>query len=251
MVALASLLAFDESLGLVLSRVALVDELVVEVEEARVIFEVVGLPVEEGVELRKVRCILSLTIRLRSMVSMTVHISEVFLSVCHVLAIVDLIELPLAIPDLPGISRANSGVLAEVGTDEGSIAATVVLADQHLGHSSDSDKVKNAPAACHSAIVRVLGHPENAHKGTAEPAKVRDATSTRPEALQLSPILEAHVIGEQVTHIAVAILMDVVVFEAIVLDLHFREPRTARDLAHAAKVAHGAELIQHFLCRLI
>jgi len=107
-------LLLDEVLGLFDRGVALVQKLVVEVLEARVSLKMVGLIVEESVELGEVRGILGLAVGLRAMVGMTMNISKVLLSVLHVLAIIDLVVLTLAISDLPSISGADVGVLAEV-----------------------------------------------------------------------------------------------------------------------------------------
>jgi len=127
------MISFDKVLGHFERGVALVLELVGVVEEAWVILEVVLLTFQEGVQLSKVRSVLSLAIRLRSMVGVHVHIMKVVFSVIHVLAIIDLVVLSLAISDFPGISRANMLVLTEVGTDKWTVCATVILADHHLG----------------------------------------------------------------------------------------------------------------------
>ena len=84
------------------------------------LLEVVRSSVEESIELGKVGSILGLTIRLRTVVSMTVNINVLF-SVSHVLTVIDLIELTLAISELPSISSTNVGVLAEVRSDERAI----------------------------------------------------------------------------------------------------------------------------------
>ena len=84
------------------------------------LLEVVRSSVEESIELGKVGSILGLTIRLRTVVSMTVNINVLF-SVSHVLTVIDLIELTLAISELPSIGCTNVSVLAEVRSDERSI----------------------------------------------------------------------------------------------------------------------------------
>ena len=68
-------LLLDEVLGLFDRGVALVQKLVVEVLEARVSLKMVGLIVEESVELGEVRGILGLAVGLRAMVGMTMNIS--------------------------------------------------------------------------------------------------------------------------------------------------------------------------------
>ena len=112
---------FDEFLCLFESGVALVLVLIVVVEEAWVVLEMVGLTIQEGVKLLEVRGIFGLAIGLRSMVSMTVDTAKVILSVGHVLAIINLIEFSLAISDLPCVSCTDILILAEISTDNRSV----------------------------------------------------------------------------------------------------------------------------------
>ena len=119
--------SFDEILGLFQSWVALILELVFVVEEARVILEMVGLAVEEGVHFPEVRGVHSFAIGLWSVVRVPVDVlRELLLGLGHVLAIVDLVELSLAISDLPSVSRAHVLVFAQVPTDKRSVSPGIV-----------------------------------------------------------------------------------------------------------------------------
>ena len=248
LVATTSLLALDEALGLIGGGVTLVDELVIEVKEARMILKVVLLAVEESIELGKVRSIFGFTIGLRAVVGVTVNITEILLGVVHVLGVIDLVVLSLAISDLPSVAGTDVGILAEVRADEGTVRAAVVLAHHHLGGTSKADEAKNFPATGHTFEVLHLAESKGADEGASEPSEVSDTTSTGPESFKLSPVLLAHVVGEKIAHISLAVLVEVVVLETVILNLHLSEPGSARDLAHAAKVAHWRKLIQHLLC---
>ena len=171
------------------------------------ILELVGLVVEEGVELGEVRSVFGLSIGLRAMVGMTVHVLKVLLGVFHVLAVIDLVVLTLAISDLPGIGGTDIGVLAEVRADEGSVGTAVVLADDHLGGTCSAQEAQETPAGCHRAEVLNLSHGGETDESTSEPAEVSNAVLGRPKTLEFGPVLAAHVVGEEVTHDTLAILM--------------------------------------------
>ena len=138
--------SIDELLCLVEGGVALVHELVRVVEEARVLLEVVRLAIEEGIQFPQVGRVLCLSIWLRTVVGVHMHVLEVVLCVGHVLAIIDLIEFSLAISQLPCVLHTSVLVLAEVGTDQRSIVIAVVGADDLLNGEGSSEKSKCSPS---------------------------------------------------------------------------------------------------------
>ena len=143
--------SFDEVLGLVERGVALVLELVRVVEETRVILEsMVLLAVEESIESDEVSGILGLAIGLRAVVGVTVDFdAHVFFGVGHVLAVIDLVELSLAILDLPSVSSGDVLVLTKVSAEKRTVVSGVILVGEHLGGGSSSEERGALPAESH------------------------------------------------------------------------------------------------------
>ena len=173
--------------------------------------EVVFLSFQEGVQLSKISSIISLAIRLRSMVGMHVHIMKVVIGVVHVLAIIDLIEFSLAISDFPCISCADILVLTEIGTDKWAVGATVILADHHLGHACETEESKSLPAESHLNQSLVLRDQLLCNEQAKTPTEASHASLAVPEGHQLSSILVGHVVREEVSHGAIRVLMEIVV----------------------------------------
>ena len=138
--------SIDEGLCLVESWVTLVHELVRVVEEARMILEVVWLAIEEGIQLGQVRRVLCLSVWLRAVVGVHMHVLEIVLLVGHVLAIIDLIEFSLAISQLPCVLSTCGLILAEEGSDQRSIVITVVGADDLLDGKGSSEEGECFPS---------------------------------------------------------------------------------------------------------
>ena len=180
------------------------------------------------------------------MVSMTVQVTKVVLSVSHVLAIIDLVEFSLAISDLPCVSCTNVLILTEVSTNQRSVVPRVVLTDQHLGEGSATNHGETSPAESPFANNRIHGDDSSTDKKACEPSEVCDAALALPKALHCCSVFIAHIVGEKVSHVAISVLMQVIVLEAVILDLHLSHPGAAGDLADTAEVAHRPKPVQHF-----
>lgn len=119
------------------------------------VLEVVRLAIQECIQLLEVRSIFGFAIGLGSMVSVTVDVKHSFvLGIGHVLAIIDLVELSLAISDFPSVSCTNILVLTEVRTDKRTVGPGVVGRDGHLSGKSDTNHSATSPSPGHLAECR-------------------------------------------------------------------------------------------------
>ena len=216
---------FDECFGLFESGVALVLILEVVVEEARVVLEMVRLAIEEGIQLSKVGGVEAFSFGLGSVVSVPVDVLRgLFLALGHVLAIVDLVVLSLAISDLPGVSCADVLVLAQVAANKRSVSPGIVGRAGHLGDESDTEEGAASPAQGHRFKLGCLGDRVGCNKETESPSQSSDAFLCLPELDHVLSILVGHVVGKEVTHIALVVLVHEIVLKTVVLNLHLSEP---------------------------
>ena len=217
--------SFDEILGLFQSWVALILELVFVVEEAWVVLEMVSLAIEEGIQLSKVGGVEAFSFGLGSVVSVPVDVLRgLFLALGHVLAIVDLVVLSLAISDLPGVSCADVLVLAQVAANKRSVSPGIVGRAGHLGDESDTEEGAASPAQGHRFKLGCLGDRVGCNKETESPSQSSDAFLCLPELDHVLSILVGHVVGKEVTHIALVVLVHEIVLKTVVLNLHLSEP---------------------------
>ena len=190
-----------------------------------------------------------ITYGLRSMIRVHVLVLEILVRVAHILRSVNLVELSLAVSDLKWVSSAVAVVLSQVRANQWSISLCVEPVECLFEGVGDCEEGDASPSGGHGSEVRHAEHRLCAQVEAGEHGETTGTVVRMVEPSEVLPILELHVVGEQVLH-AVVVLIDVVPLEAIILGSGVPPPGSARHLRHTAEVAHGRHFVQH-VCSLI
>lgn len=130
------------------SREALVEELVLVVDKVLVILEVVLLSAEELVELAQPGAVHGLALRLRTVVNVVV-MTEILVSIGHVLRGVNVKVLALAVSDSKTITLGNLVVFAEISAQKGSVGLPIEVLEDLVVNETYTEKGEELPTGSH------------------------------------------------------------------------------------------------------
>jgi hypothetical protein len=232
-----------ELVSLLCGGEALIDVLVLVVDEVLVLLKLVVFAAEELVELWQPWAVHSLAIRLRTVVDVNV-VAEILKAVVHVRAGINIEVLTLTVGDGESISLSSIWVFAEEGRQQRTIGLTVHILEDLVVEEADTEEWESLPSPGELLEVANTRNSLKAEPEASKPSEGAVAAVSLVEIIKSLSVLNGNVVWEEVNIFTVD-WVNIEPFKTVVLNHVFLEPGSTGDLGHTREVSEWRNLIEH------